>query len=323
MMPTRPIPFVLFVSFCAISPSLAAPRISCLSPIYEFGSMDNSRSVERDFEIRNAGDETLRIGKVRACCGATAKMSSKTIEPGTNAIFRVKLSLRGRKGKQRKSFYIGSNDPKQPYFQVRMIGTAAAAVDVNPRHVDFGRVEKDAALTNVVRIACRGSNAFRVTNTVFSSERFAASVSSPAPEAHEVTIATVPPLPPGVSTGTLTLSTDSVKYPRLTISVAATVSSDLVVVPREIVLTEAEDAGPVTRYVAIRSRGGKPFRVTKVELPDDGIERVLSPLGKAGWRCELRNVIPFEGLDGAHVAFETDHPSAGKIAVPIRIVGRG
>ncbi len=62
---TRPIPFVLFVSFCAISPSLAAPRISCPSPVYELGSMDNSRSVERDFEARDEGDATLRIGKVR------------------------------------------------------------------------------------------------------------------------------------------------------------------------------------------------------------------------------------------------------------------
>jgi len=109
----------------------------------------------------------------------------------------------------------------------------------------------------------------------------------------------------------------------LTIPVTATVSSDLVVVPREILLTEAEDAGPVARYVAIRSRSGTAFRVTKVEPPDDGIEPVLSALGKAGWRCELRNVIAFEGLDGTHVAFETDHPSAGKIAVPVRIVRRG
>ena len=303
--------------------SHAAPRIACPSPVHEFGSMDNSRSVERDFEIRNEGDEALIIGRIRACCGATAKMSSKAIEPGTNATFRIKLSLRGRKGKQRKSFYIASNDPKQPYFQVRMIGTAVASVDVQPRSISFGRVLAEAALTNVVRITCQSNHAFRVTNVVCSVDRFAVDVSSPEQGTHEVAVKTVPPLAPGVTKGMVTLLTDHPQHRRILIPVTATVSSDLVVVPREILLTEAEDAGPVTRYVAIRSRSGTAFKVTKVEPPDDGIEPALSPLGKAGWRCELKNMIPFEGLDGSHVTFETDHPSAGKVAVPIRIVGRG
>lgn len=298
----------------------AAPRISCPEPVHDFGTMDGGRHAENAFVIRNDGDETLKIGRVRACCGATAKMSSKIIEPGTNATFFVKLSLRGRRGKQRKSFYIASNDPRQPYFQVRMVGTAVTRVDVVPRAVSFGRVGSEDCLTNVVRIVCQSDWVFSVTNAVSSEGRFAVRVTSPDPRRHEVAVSTVPPLLPGVTKGTVVLLTDNPRCPKVIIPVSATVSSDIMVVPREILLTGSEDSGPVTRYVAVRSRTGRPFKVLKVETPDDGIEPVVSPLGRAGHRCELRNVIPFEGLAGRHVTFVTDSEAASRIAVPIRIV---
>jgi len=95
MMSTRPISFVLFVFFCVISPSLAVRRIACPSPVYEFGSMDNSRSVERDFEISNEGDETLRIGRIRGDRGQASNIENDPpvgwpcISGGCLAIFDI------------------------------------------------------------------------------------------------------------------------------------------------------------------------------------------------------------------------------------------
>jgi hypothetical protein len=53
--------------------------------------------------------------------------------------------LAGRKGPQRKALYVASNDPREPYLQLRLLGTAVEALDVSPRHIDFGVLEQGAA----------------------------------------------------------------------------------------------------------------------------------------------------------------------------------
>ena len=106
-----------------------SPKIACKQPVHEFGAVDNSQSVEHTFVMWNEGEAPLEIGRVRACCGATAEIADKTILPGTNTTLKIKLSLRGRNGKQQKSFYIASNDPEQRYYQLQLTGAAVAMVD--------------------------------------------------------------------------------------------------------------------------------------------------------------------------------------------------
>jgi len=99
-------------------------------------------------------------------------MQEKAIAPGTNAEAIVIFSLRGRKGRQRKSFYIASNDRARPYLQLRLQGTAVAKEGPAPLSVDFGQISPDGTDEKQVRIACGSGSAFSITGLVSTAAQF-------------------------------------------------------------------------------------------------------------------------------------------------------
>lgn len=104
----------------------AAPLVVCGKPVYEFVSSNGAASIVHEFEVANAGDVPLVIENVRACCGATVKVSLKTVPPASNTVLEVSLDLRGKSGKIRKSIYLQTNDPDRPVVPLRLIGEVGA-----------------------------------------------------------------------------------------------------------------------------------------------------------------------------------------------------
>ena len=299
----------------------AGPKIGCKEPDYQFGDKPNIGSTEHTFLIENQGDVPLQIGKIRACCGASASIGAQIILPGSNTTFNINLSLQGRKGEQRKSFYIGSNDPNQPYFQVRMIGNATAEVFIDPANVDFGQLRLTSEAEKIVRFVCAGTNlTLTITNLVVDTVQFTAKCER-TNDGYRIKVRTVPPLKPGVTQGNMRILTDSGKYPRFDVHLAATLASDIQVVPQEIVLVEKSGKPEaVNRYVALRSKSNKPFKILKVEPPEDGIDVKVRNLAAGGYTCEMNNILPFKELDGKKVIISTDHEDGKQIAIPIRVV---
>lgn len=313
------LPFSLTFLACIVS-AVGAPRIACKQPVHDFGTLDNTKAIEHTFLIWNEGDTPLEIGQVRACCGGTAEIARKTITPGTNTTLKTRLSLRGRNGRTTKSFYVASNDPAHPYYQLQLVGSAVASVCVNPESVNFGPISFDVVVEKSVYITCQSAFAFHITNVLCEEGWFAAACESSGSNSHCVTIRTVPPLAPGVNRGKTRILTDNKEYPRLDIPVLATVSGDILVVPKEILLSESGDLpSPVNRYIAIRSRSKTPFKILEIETPEPGIESNISSMGIGGYRCELRNIMPSRELDGKQVLIVTDCRGSETIPVPIRV----
>lgn len=319
MMRSLLLPILLVLT--AIRSVEAAPKIACPAPVFEFGAVDRDEPVKHTFVISNQGDSALTIGRVRACCGATAKLGSKTIAPGTNTTLDVTLSLKHRVGAQKKSFYVASNDRKTPYYQLQLVGTAVASVYMTPSYVNFGAIELNTSKTQEVILIHTAQTPLKVTNLVSSVRQF--SVEQLASESNRYTfvIATVPPLALGITRGEVKVYTDNPKHKEFVIGVSATVASDLVVAPQEILLKEqAGGIKPVTRYVAVRSRAKRPFKILKVAVPDEGSIVKTEPLGDSGYRCELKNIMPFPDLDGKSVIVTTDIEGTPELAIPIRVV---
>ena len=318
---------MLWVLLVSSFPAWAgAPRIACDSTEYRFGRADNGGSVERDFVIHNRGDAPLKLGKLRACCGASMNVATNVIAPGTNTILHVKLSLKGRRGKQRKSFYVASNDKRQPYLQLRFLGEAIAEVTVRPRKVNFGSIEPDARLEKESVISYATNVVLNVTNVVSGSERFVASlVSLSSNNQHRIKVTTVPPFPAGTSWGRITVLTDHPKHKKLTIRTMAKVVEDMVVVPKEIVLIAADgEAKPVTRYIAIRSRKKRKFEILEVKVPQDGIVARCSAQGEFGYRIELTDMLAISGDEEREIVIriESEKGEEQELLVPLRVVER-
>lgn len=307
------------IAFCI--KASAGPRIACQNQEYKFGERQDTGTVEHVFVITNTGDAPLVLGKARGCCGASVGIAENAIAPGSNTTMKVTLDLGGRNGEVKKSIYVASNDPKEPYLQVQLSGTVTAAVLVKPDLVDFGCTTSNEVVEREVMITSLPTFPLRVTNVVSAGSQFRAEVSAASNNFCRILVHTVPPLPQGVTFGTITALTDNARRPSLEIPVLVTVSSDIIVVPGTInlALTGGQPLH-VSRFFALRSRCGAAFKIAKIETPDPGIESVISPLASGGWRCELRNILPFAELDGKQVIVTTDHPTCRSIAIPIHVV---
>jgi hypothetical protein len=321
--------FALLCGLCLIlaRSSFAAvvgpvPRLVCADPVCDFGARDNEHEVEHSFVLKNAGDAPLKIDRVQACCGASAQLSENVIPPGSNATLQVTLSLQGRSGPVQKSIYVESDDPGNRIFQLRFVGNAIAVVDVQPGTVDFGAIDEDAEAERTVNVVCQSNVQFRVTNIVTTATNFSVLYAGVEGNTHRIAVRTSPPLPFGLLGGEVTLMTDHQKYSRLAVHVSAHVTSDIVFVPTEILLTGSKDKPePVTRYVALRSRSATPFRILRlVPPPSAGAMVSYVPLEGGGYRLELKDILPNEDLNGEKLVVITDHKTARLIAVPFRVV---
>jgi len=309
---------VLFALLPSVS-VVAAPRIACDDAVFDFGDV-SSGDVSHAFSIANLGDEDLVIGNLRACCGGSMSIASKTIAPGSNTQVTVKLSLNHRNGQQRKSFYIASNDPVQPYFQLRFIGSVVPPVSLSPSGLSFGEVEADAVVKQQMQLICSADTVIQITNVVSSATTFAVSAEKAAEvTSHVITVRTVPPLSNGLTQANISIYTDNPAYPVFTAPVSAAVVGGLIAVPKELLLKEGAGGG-VSRFVAIQSRDQSPFKITGVQLPGNGMKATVTALGPGAYRCEVINIHPLAELDGQQVRIITDHPTARIVAVPIRVV---
>ena len=298
------------------------PKIECREPMYDFGTAGSTGSVEHTFVIWNNGNGTLQIDRVMGCCGATTKLSDKAVSPGTNTTLRIMFLLLGRSGKQQKNFHIKSNDPQQPYYRLGIMGMVSSVVDIRPANANFGRVLSNDITERHVDIFCQTNFAFHITNVVSAVPKFVAEHESARDGiSHRVTIRTVPPLPFGVTHGKIQIFTDRADYPQIDIPAVAIVSSDIVVVPQEIVLDEAvQNPRPVTRSVAIRSRSRRIFKILRIVPPQPEIEVKVHHLRGDVYRCDLENIMPFPDIDGKNIVITTDHEDAREILIPIRVV---
>ena len=299
----------------------AQPRLTCAERAYTFGTVANIETVDHTFRLVNAGDAPLNIQRVRVCCGATADLSAQSIPAGGSADVRVHLSLAGRIGPQKKTIHVISDDPTEPYYELQLVGTATAEVEAVPSRVDFGDVDERAAVEKVVWLKATTGLTFQVTAvTTTVAWCRAEAIRGESNAGYRVMVRTVPPLPSGAATGRVVLRTDLHDYPRIELPVSARVDSDVVVVPHEILLKPtAGNTATETRYVALRRRGGKTFRVLEVETPRKDVRVETAPLGSFGYRFAVSGCDRPSELDGRFLTIHTDIPGLEEIDVPFRL----
>jgi hypothetical protein len=299
----------------------AAPRLACDAPVHDFGATENTEAVRHVFRLRNDGDAPLHVDRVRACCGAAAAISATNLAPGATAEVTVRLSLLGRSGPQRKSLFVVSDDPAQPFYRLQFTGTSISRIELTPDGVDFGALDERGAAERAVVVAARGDTGFRVTRAACSERAFAVRWRAlEAGRRYEVRVATVPPLPSGFIRGTVRVETDLPGAPPLEFLATASVEGEWVVAPRVIAWPRAGGAEPLTRYVALRRRNGAPFRVLAAEPPSDALSVHVAPLGAHGYRLTVTGPATAD-VGGRSLTVHTDIHGLEELTVPFTAGG--
>ncbi len=295
------------------------PSIVCDQPTYNFGTVPNTTEVEHVFIIRNEGSVTLEIRGVRPSCGCTATSASKQqIPPGDTAEVRAKLNLRGRQGRQYKTIFVDSNDPRTPTLTLAFEGTAQPDFKIQPRQIFWRRFGARAVVTGVVELASGGSARFNIKRVDSGSPYLTAVVVGEPPHI-EVEIKTVPPLPKGPFQSRVVIETDHPTDPVTEIFVSGFVVGDVTFAPTELVLREEPDAR-ATRYILLRSETGELFQILSVATPLADMESIVQPTAPSAYRVEIRNIRPTGELNGQAVRISTTLPETKEIVVPFRIM---
>ena len=101
-----------------------APRIRVEPEVFDFGRALPSRTLRKDFRIRNFGDAPLTIDGVSTTCGCTAALAAESrVEPGGSTVLRVTLQTRRDFGRVEREVLVRSNDPETPLARARVIAT--------------------------------------------------------------------------------------------------------------------------------------------------------------------------------------------------------
>lgn len=299
-----------------------APRIMCDEPEFRFGVRHDSVPLEHAFQIWNRGNAPLVIKNVRGSsgcgCRAGTMVADRVVNPGTNTIVRVNVSLRGERGPLRRSWFVESNDPEEPKCELAVSGIVVAEVEVRPPVINFGEIPPNCVAEQLAEITCQTNMVFQITNVVSPSPQFAVTFERLDTYRHRLKIRTVPPFKYGVTKGDLKVFTDNPKCGELTIFVVAAVPSRLVIVPQEIRM-DMSGPRPAVYYLAIASRQKMPFKIVKMLAPDPSIRVSWNSLGPDRYRICLDNVIPSRDLDGKNLVIMTDHAEAEEVLVPIQV----
>ncbi len=120
----------------------AGPKISFDIEAYDWGVIYQGETASHVYQIKNTGDETLKISQVKTSCGCTvAKDWPKTLAPGNAGVIKVSFNSGSRQGRNEKSIAVHSNDPERPLVQLKIRGDIKKIIDILPSHIiSFGTV---------------------------------------------------------------------------------------------------------------------------------------------------------------------------------------
>lgn len=101
-----------------------APKIKFEDTEYDFGTIKQKEKASTKYVFENTGKSDLIIRKIRASCGCTATKPEKSvIKPGEKSHIDVTFNSAGKRGKQRKTITVITNDPKNSTTRLRIKGT--------------------------------------------------------------------------------------------------------------------------------------------------------------------------------------------------------
>ncbi|MBI2438072.1 MAG: DUF1573 domain-containing protein [Lentisphaerae bacterium] len=297
------------------------PLLVCNEPEYHFGALSNTNEVPHTFVLANEGDAPLTISRVHPDCGCTlVRLEREIIPPGDEITVQVRLILKGRSGSQHKRITIESDDPTLPRLTLSLIGEAVAEVQLTPERIFWGNLRSDAAEVKTIDIKFHESAPAQVTGAGVSSSAFAVDLGTNKPGiAYSARIRPVPPLRLGQFETDLWLTTDSVRYPRLTAPMQGRVVGDIYAVPEELTLASKPADKRVERLLMVQTSLPRPFTILKVEPPLTNMEVQVRSTRHRGYRIELRNIFPDPALDGKLLVITTDCETMPVLTVPFRL----
>ena len=151
---------ILFVALPAFGQQeeQSRARISFSETMWDFGYVPKTGKVVHIYKVKNIGEDTLIIAKVRTTCGCTTTpLSKERIAPDEatdmKVVFDPEKLMAGDQTKRK--LQVISNDPMKPIAEVQFtakLGKVNSLVKVYPAGINFDTVSRGAGAVRTVAL---------------------------------------------------------------------------------------------------------------------------------------------------------------------------
>lgn len=181
---------------------------------YDFGIVSSgTKKVETTLQIKNIGNDNLKISKIKTSCGCTkGDISTENIAPGEIATLDIKVKLPNRSGLFSKTVTIHSNDSDNPKKVIRIVADLESAITMNPRTLIFRDMVVGLSSISVMKLKNTTQNRITLNLKNFKPTYLSlvfpdSTIIEPCEEIDMV--ATVEPRKPGYFKCTVNIDTDN------------------------------------------------------------------------------------------------------------------
>lgn len=142
--------FLVFTCAC-----IGQPRISINETNFDFGFAPEGAYMMHTYIIRNSGNDTLRIKRVRTTCGCTsAPLSKMAIAPGDSGDITIIFNSTRYFHKTSKAAIIATDDPERPSEKITFVAeldsTKFTTLKPTPKILDLGnRKSGEVTIKNI------------------------------------------------------------------------------------------------------------------------------------------------------------------------------
>lgn len=245
---------------------------------YNGGEVWEGEPVSHIFKFKNTGGGVLQIKRVRTSCGCTAALvSQKKLEPGGTGEIKATFNTKRYRGRQKKSIYVASNDPKNPNLRLQLSATILTAAHLSPRRVNFRDLTRGEEVSRTVQVIA-DMPALKITGVTADPDIFQARIVSQPGEENkqpgkiEITLSHQASV--GRHSGNLIVKTNHPRAPRLTARLYARIAGELQYSPRMILLTRPEES----KEIRLTYRGKNKLQVSSLNSTLPGVKVELKPV---------------------------------------------
>lgn len=142
----------------------AAPRLTIIEPIKDYGTIPKGEKLDWSFEVKNTGDADLQIIAAKPGCGCTVADFDKVIRPGQTGKVTAHVDTTAFAGPIAKTVTLETNDPTTPTSQLTIHAVVKPYVEAFPAGFVRYNLLQGEADTQTVILYSEEEEPFQVTS---------------------------------------------------------------------------------------------------------------------------------------------------------------
>lgn len=237
---------------------------------HEFGTVARGSKVRHAFPIVNTTGQTIHIESFKPKCGCTdVRLGAREIPPGAQTTVEAIIDTTQFVGPKPSGFTLNIDRPTPLVVDYSTTCFIQGELTLSPGVVDFGVVNRSAGAKATLTLNYTGARPdWAIMSAWTISEHIKAELTetgrSPGGAVtYQLTASLFPTAPVGSFKDEITLKTNDPATPKVPVSVAATVQSNVVATPSVLNLGTVRPGEALQRAVIVRS--GQPFSITGIE----------------------------------------------------------